>query len=67
MFFQKIINPDQTGYVNMMPVHGRKCQAYSTDIMFHAKHVTILGIALFPDFRKAFDITLARTGCNKMV
>ena len=48
-----IINPDQTGYVKGRYI-GENIRLIQ-DIMFFTKNVNIPGIAIFLDFRKAFD------------
>ena len=49
----KIINPNQTGYIkgSFISENGRLIQ----DAMFHTKQEEKPGIAIFLDFRKAFD------------
>ena len=49
----KIINPDQTGYIKGRFI-GENVRLIQ-DIMFHTKLEEKPGIALFLDFRKAFD------------
>ena len=49
----KIINPDQTGYVKNRFI-GENIRLIS-DIMSYTEESSILGIALFLDFKKAFD------------
>ena len=49
----KIINPDQTGYVKGRYI-GENVRLIQ-DIMFYTKHMNSPGIAIFLDFRKAFD------------
>ena len=49
----KIINPDQTGYVKNRYI-GENISLIS-DIMSYTKETSIPGIALFLDFKKAFD------------
>ena len=49
----KIINPDQTGYVKGRYI-GENVRLIS-DIMSYKDDKTMLGVALFFDFRKAFD------------
>ena len=49
----KIINPDQTGYVKGRYI-GENVRLIQ-DIMFYTKRMNSPGIAIFLDFRKAFD------------
>ena len=49
----KIINPDQTGYVKGR-YSGENVRLIQ-DIMFYTKRMNSPGIAIFLDFRKAFD------------
>ena len=49
----KIINPDQTGYVKGRYI-GENIRLIQ-DIMFFTKNANLPGIAIFLDFRKAFD------------
>lgn len=49
----KIINPDQTGYVKGRYI-GENVRLIQ-DIMFYTKRTNVPGIAIFLDFRKAFD------------
>ena len=49
----KIINPDQTGYVKSRYI-GENVRLIS-DIMSYTEETNIPGIALFLDFKKAFD------------
>ena len=49
----KIINPDQTGYIKNRYI-GENVRLIS-DIMMYTEENNIPGIALFIDFRKAFD------------
>ena len=52
-FLPKIINPDQTGYVKNRFI-GKNIRLIS-DIMSYTEETSIPGIALFLDFKKAFD------------
>ena len=58
----KIINPNQTGYIKGRFI-GENVRLIQ-DIMFHTKQVEKSGIAIFIDFRKAFD-TDSRMGLSK--
>ena len=49
----KIINPNQTGYVKGRFI-GENIRLIQ-DVMFYTKHANTPGIAIFLDFRKAFD------------
>ena len=49
----KIINPNQTGYIKGRFI-GENVRLIQ-DAMFHTKQKEISGIAIFLDFRKAFD------------
>ncbi|KAL9989297.1 hypothetical protein ACROYT_G003831 [Oculina patagonica] len=49
----KIINPDQTGYVKGRYI-GENIRLIQ-DVMFFTKNANLPGIAIFLDFRKAFD------------
>ena len=49
----KIINPDQTRYVKGRFI-GENIRLIE-DVMFHTEHINSPGIALFIDFKKAFD------------
>ena len=49
----KIINPDQTGYVKNMYIDENV--RLISDIMSYTEEINIPGIALFLDFKKAFD------------
>jgi len=51
----KIINPDQTGYIKNRYI-GENVRLIS-DIVMYTEENNIPGIALFIDFRKAFDTT----------
>ena len=50
---RKIINPDQSGYVKGCYI-GDKVRLVQ-DIMFYTKRMNSPGIAIFLDFRRAFD------------
>ena len=49
----KLINPDQTGYVNGRYI-GKNIRLIQ-DLMFYTEKENLPGIAVFLDFRKAFD------------
>ena len=50
----KITQYDQAGYANGRSIG--KCIRTTDDVMFFIHHINVPGIALFLDFKKAFDL-----------